>query len=262
MRKLRFSIVFLSTFFVLLIVLSPRNSFAQQGSIGIANYVRVSETVKEGDIISFSPNGYFLSTGAYDPMVAGVITKNPAISFTVENETTSPVVSKGDAFVNVSTQNGDIKKGDPITTSKIKGVGMKADKSGYILGTALEGYSTKDTNAVGQIAVSLDIHYNYYAKDSGGNSKTGLSDILNLSILATYESPSVIAKYVIAGVIVILCTIFAFFSFGRIASLGIEALGRNPLAGKLIQLGIIINVVITIVIILAGVAMAYFVIRL
>jgi F0F1-type ATP synthase membrane subunit c/vacuolar-type H+-ATPase subunit K len=62
--------------------------------------------------------------------------------------------------------------------------------------------------------------------------------------------------------VVILSFILGFISFGRIANTGVEALGRNPLAGKMIQFGIFLNVLITISIVIAGFALAYFVLRL
>jgi hypothetical protein len=85
---------------------------------------------------------------------------------------------------------------------------------------------------------------------------------LNLTAVATTEEPTVVFKYFLAGMILLLSFVIGFFSFGRIANTGIEALGRNPLAAKIIQLGIMLNVLITVAIIGSGLVMAYFVLRL
>lgn len=259
-RALVFIAIFVLSFISLLFKVNLVQ--AQDASIGIANYFPIEDkNVKDGDIISFSSAGYFLSKTPYDPMVVGVVVKNPAISLSSEGDNkTKPVIGKGDTYINVSAENGSIKKGDPITTSTTPGAGMKATRSGYVVGTALEDFSSNNPKEVKQIAVTLNIHY-YYTKAEDA-SKVGLRDILNLSAMATYESPSAVFKYLIAGMVVVLSCILGFISFGRIANSGIEALGRNPLAGRTIQIGIFLNVAITIAIIGSGIAMAYFVMRL
>src|SRR5579871_4287690 len=127
--------------FVISILFSISNSpiFADDSSIGtsfgIANYLPIPDNkVTDGDIISFSPSkGYFLANNPYDTAIVGVVTTNPAISLELSNGQQSyPVVSTGNAYVNVTTRNGNIKKGDPITTSPISGKGMKATETGYI----------------------------------------------------------------------------------------------------------------------------------
>jgi hypothetical protein len=230
-------------------------------SLGIANYLPVQgSNIKNGDIVSFTNKGYFLSKTEYDSTVIGVVTTNPAVSLNIENGSKNnyPVASSGTVTVNVSTQNGAIKKGDIITTSKISGIGMKASKSGFVLGNALEGYSSSNPKEVGQINVALNIHYAY----SNSTSANSIKDIFNLSLASAANSPSAFFKYIIAAIVIVLSFVLGFLSFGRVANTGIEALGRNPLAGKMIQLGIIFNVFITIAIIGAGFAMAFLIIRL
>lgn len=226
-------------------------------SFGVASYLPVNDkNAKDGSIIAVSGTGYKASTVAYDSLIAGVITENPAVSFEIEGQDGKyPVMKTGTVYVLVSTQNGIIKKGDFITTSNQPGIGQKATKGGTIVGTALEGYSE---NTVGKIPVALNIMY----LSSGTSFVTSLFDLGNISSVAAHEQPSVFLKYLIAAVIMIVSFAFGFLSFGRIASRGIEALGRNPLAGRIIQLGILLNVLITLAIIGTGFALAIFVIRL
>lgn len=230
-------------------------------SIGIANHVPIQgDNIKNGNIISSDESGYALSSIPYDPLVIGVVSTNPAVSLDIEgaDENAYPVVSSGNVEVNVSTINGDIKVGDFIASSNIPGVGMKASQAGYILGRALDPYTAASSDQIGQINIALNLHYSYSTQKTPSN----LKDILSLSMLATYESPSAVFKYIVAGVVILLSFILGVVSFGRVANTGVEALGRNPLAGKMIQFGIILNVLITLSIIVAGFGMAFLIIRL
>ncbi len=230
-------------------------------SLGIANYVSITgENIKDGDIISSTEKGNILSQTPYDPLVIGVVSTKPAVSLNleVEEENTYPLASSGTVRVNVSSINGDIKAGDLIAASEIPGVGMKANKAGYVIGRSLDAYSSTDQSEIGAINVALNMHYSY----SSSRTQSSLKDILNLSVLATYESPSAVFRYVVAGIVLILAFVLGVFSFGRVANTGVEALGRNPLAGKMIQFGIIVNVLITLLIIASGFGLAFLIVRL
>lgn len=228
-------------------------------SFGVANYLPVvGENIRDGAIVIANNGRYQVSTQEYDAKMTGVITENAAIVFKVDDDTQSPVVSSGNGFVLVTAQNGAIQKGDLITTSAIPGVGMKAIRSGYVLGSALESFETNNPNEVRKISVALNIRFNSFQNQTSSS----LLNILNISAIATTEEPTTVFKYFLAGLIMVIAFIIGFFSFGRIASTGIEALGRNPLASRMIHLGIILNVLITVAIIVAGLVMAYFVIRL
>lgn len=239
-------------------------SFAQQKeniSLGIANNVPIKgDNIKNGDIVSSSEGGYVLSKTPYDPLVIGVVTTNPAVSLSIEgsDDNTYPVVSSGNVEINVTTQNGNIKIGDLITSSNTPGAGMKAKQTGYVLGRALDNFTSDSKSEVGRINIALNLHYSY----SSANTPSSLKDLFSLSVLATYESPSAVFKYIVAGVVILLSFILGVISFGRVANTGVEALGRNPLAGRMIQFGIVLNVLITLSIIAAGFGMAYLIIRL
>jgi hypothetical protein len=227
-------------------------------AFSVANYLPINGKARDGAIISFTNGGYALSTQPYDPGVVGIISLNPAIAFKIEGGDTKAVVSTGNAGVLVSAENGAIKKGDLLTASSQKGVGMKAVQSGYMIGTALDSYDAKDPKKIGRINAALNIHY----VNMQPRLTNSLMDILHLTAIATYEQPTVVFKYFLAGLILVISFIIGFVSFGRIANTGIEALGRNPLAGRMIQLGILMNVIITVSIILSGVVIAYFVLKL
>ncbi len=242
-------------------------SNAEDISFGIASNVPILDNnAKNGDIVVTSSGGFLISSKEYDTGIAGVVSQNPAVSINVtDTDDTSksakkyPVIQSGTALVNLSRSNGDIRKGDLITSSGTKGVGMKATKSGYVLGSALEDFDSQSSATEQLINISINIHY-YASKAS--NTRSSLTDIFKLSAIASTEEPIVVFRYIMAGLVVILSFAFGFVSFGKIARSGIEALGRNPLAGRLIQVGILINTLITVAIIAAGLVIGLFILRL
>ena len=231
-----------------------------EASIGVARIVETKEkNVKDGAIMSSSQDGVILSKIPYDSQVAGIVARDAAILLsTSDNPNNVPLISIGRVYVQVSSREGAIKKGDLVTTSTIPGVAVKAMKSGYVLGTALEEYSIKDTKKTGLIAVDLDLHY-FNTKPTFLGS---LTDILKFALLPNKEGPTPIFKYIVAAVVVLASFGLAFISFGRTAAKGVEALGRNPAASKIIHLGIIFNVGIVVVIVLAGLTVAFLILRL
>ncbi len=240
-----------------------KNVKAQEISIGIATYLPISseEEVSEGDIISIQNNEYKKSSREYDPNVIGVVVDKPAVAINFkEGQNLKAVLDRGDALVKVSTKNGDIEVGTLLTTSDIPGVAVKALAPGFIVGIAQEPYKGTD---IGKIAITIQPHYSYSGNSTEtGKFKTSIADIFTLSTLATYQSPSEVIKYSLAGIIILISFLVGFLTFGRVAANGIQAIGRNPLASKMIGISIILNVVVTVVIILAGLALSYFIISL
>jgi F0F1-type ATP synthase membrane subunit c/vacuolar-type H+-ATPase subunit K len=217
------------------------------------------KNIKDGSILTATEKGAALSTLAYDPHVIGVVSRDAAIVLSTKaTENGVPVISIGTIYLLVSSKDGAIKKGDILTTSTIPGVGVKAAKSGYVLGTALEDYSSSDANQTGKIAVDLDLHY-FNSKPTFAGT---LSDIFKIAILPTKEAPTPLFKYIAAAAVVIASFVLGFMTFGRTAAKGVEALGRNPAASKIIHLGIIFNVGIVVVIVLSGLTVAFLILRL
>lgn len=256
-----------SLFLILLTAsfLLPKVALAQTQvlSTGVANYVQISDkVVKNGDIVAIGAKEYSLAKTPYDSLIGGVVVLDPAVSIDLTNgERSFPIVTTGKAYVNVTTSNGPIKVGDQITASTTPGIGMKATQPGYVIGNAQENYTQKDTKKIGSILVVLDTHY-AYPPVPGLGSGSKILEIFNLTAAASYQQPSLFVKYAISALVVIITFVIGFFSFGRIASNGITALGRNPLAGRMIQIGIILNVMIALAIVFSGLLLSYLIIRL
>jgi F0F1-type ATP synthase membrane subunit c/vacuolar-type H+-ATPase subunit K len=259
-----------STFFLILlsiILIYPNTSYGQELSIGISKFIPVSEQVEDGDIISINDNLYTKSIKEYDIGTIGVVTLNPAIEINDTsyngNEGRYPVLSSGNALVKVVKYNGDIKKGDLLTTSNIPGVAMKSLRPGFVVGIAEEDFpSNVGNDEVHKIKATIHLHYSYSGDEEGSPDKLAFTDIFAITKLLEYQSPSAILKYLFAAFVIIVSIIFGYFTFARIASRGIEAVGRNPLASKAINVSIVVNVAITITIVIAGLALGYLIIVL
>jgi hypothetical protein len=223
---------------------------------GVGKSILVEDkNVKNGSIISFTNGKYRLSTIPYDATIFGVVSDTPAMDFTDKTlEKSRLVVSSGTAEVLVSARNGAIKVGDLVTTSSTPGIGQKAVDPGYILGSAEEELSS----GTGLILVDLHPEFGKHIVDI----KQNLFTTIRLGISAPSLTPENALRYILAFLIVILSFVIGFIFFGRASARGIEAVGRNPLAKRIITLTVVLNVGLTLVVIGAGVAIAYLILVL
>ncbi len=258
MRKL--SIIFFLLSLISYLLFLPM-VYAADVSEGIASYIQITtKNVKDGSIISSKNKGYATSNIPYDPGIFGVVNQNNAASFRNNDlKDALPVISTGKAYVLVSTQNGPIEKGDYITSSFTAGVGQKADRNGYVLGIALSEYKNKDTKAIGTIPLAVHIIYNA-AIDT--NLSNNILSNFKQAASAPFLTPLTSLRYLLAAFVTIASFVLGFISFGRVARTGVEALGRNPLAARLIQLGVLFNTALTVGIIIVGLVIAYLILIL
>lgn len=256
---MKFTAPVIALAFFVSLILVPEVA-AQDFSESIATHITITdENAKDGAIVSLTEAGFVVTATAYDSLLYGVIVDNPAASIedlTLANS--KPVVTQGKAYVLVSTRNGNVKRGDFITSSEVPGVGQKVTRSGTVLAMALENYENTDTDAVGKVLVSLDIGLRNPFLAVGEN----LLEILRQGVLIPTLTPIDILRYLLAAAFAIASFILGFVFFGRVARTGVEALGRNPLAGRLIQASIIFNLLLTLGIMLIGLALAYFILVL
>ncbi len=231
-----------------------------QATSGIAFNIPVADSeAKESDIICGSDEGFIRCNNEYDPQIHGVVTENPAISLeAASDEETRLIVTSGIAKVKVSAKNGNITKGGLITSSNTSGVGQLASRNGYVLGTAIDEFSSDNLEDTSLINVAINIHP---AAGLAG-PRSDLLQVLRQGLQAPLFEPLASLRYILAAAIILMAFTLGFIYFGRVARTGVEAIGRNPLASKIIQFSVVLHILITIVIILAGLGMAYLVLIL
>lgn len=257
-QKIKFVTLSLTLFLSSCIVTTT--ALAQVTSSGIAISIPITEeNVQNGHIICSGTEGFVLCTSPYDPAMYGVISDNPAAALEAEGEKpTRLLLPKGNALVRISGADGNISEGDPITSSEIPGVGKLATRNGYILGNAMEDYEPASSDDVGQILVAVNIH------PAAGLSaaRSDLLQVIRQGVSAPLFEPLASLRYILAAAMILLAFSLGFIYFGRVAKTGIEALGRNPMAARMIQLSVVFHIVITVVIVLIGLAIAYLILIL
>ncbi len=239
--------------------LSLQKVHAQVTASDIAISIPFDTPVSEGQIICAEKTGFKPCSNPYDSGIYGVLTSTPAASLSNDVATQNPfVVFRGKALVAVTTANGPIKVGDFITSSKTPGVGQLGNHNGYMLGIAQEAYDSSDTKAVKIIPVSLAIHSITTISDARENLLLTISQALSSPTLTPLAS----LRYVLAFLIALVAFTLGFVYFGRTSKAGVEAIGRNPLAGQLIEFTVVIHIVMTVVIVLIGLVIAYIILVL
>jgi len=242
----------LSIIFTIRIVLASTYDFAISVPI-------LDPDVEEGSIVSYVGGEYILSIEAYDGNMFGIVSGDPSLYLEDRNLQNYVLVgSKGEMDVRISSKNGEIKKGDYLTSSEIPGVAQKADKSGRVLGISLDDYTNQDPNSIGLIAAYVDIKSHLKQESLTENLLTVISDGLSSAFLTPLAS----LRYIMALIVTAITFAIAFLSFSRLTSRGVEALGRNPLAGTSIKSVIIFNFILTFIIIASGLAIAYLILVL
>lgn len=245
---------------VVLVFTFYESANAQVTSSGVGIEVELDiEDAPSGSLICAHEGLNSLCSRAGDTSLVGVITSLPAASFS--NLTTDRegffylLVDIGPTAVRVSNSNGNIAEGDFITTSEIAGVGVKATENGQVLGKAMENF---DSNEPGDILVDIAIHYTTSFTDSGNN----LFQILRKGLSAPVITPLAVLRYLVAGAILIATFILTFLYFGRISRASIEAIGRNPLGSRFIQLNLILNLILMTIFTGMGLGLAYLILAL
>lgn len=248
--------VFLAT---ILILFSIKSAFAQVTSSGFAISTPVNDQVEDGDVVCSYSEGIQKCKNLHDSAMFGVVSLTSSVIVEdKELENAKPIIKDGIAKVKVSTINGEIKEGDFLTSSSKSGTAQKATKNGYVLGNALEGYSSQDQNSVNLILVNINIH----PSSSIAGPRTNLIQYIREGIAVPLFEPLESLRYLLAALVVLVAFTLGLVYFGRIAKAGIEAVGRNPLARQMIQVSVVLHIVLTIVIVLVGLAIAYLILIL
>jgi len=224
---------------------------------GMASSVPVNGNVSEGTVLcSKLEQGNVPCQLEYDSNMIGVVTSRSAVSLTteVEREGFVLLIGSGKAYVLVGGSE-PVTSGDYLTSSTQSGVAQKARKSGYVLGVALENFTPTAEKPQALVLTSLGIKPVVLNKGATDN----LIDLIREGVEGAFLSPLSALRYIVAAIVIISTIIFGFLHFGRVARSGVEAIGRNPLASRSIQAGMVMNVFLSLLVVGVGVIIAYLV---
>lgn len=243
-----------SSLLVISVLVFPSLLFAQEiepGSIA-TNTPVVDKEAKAGDVLSKGEGGLKRSESPYDKNMFGVVVENPSIVLNKADSSTLPVISYGEVLVTVGNKNGEIKRGDFVTSSEVPGLAQKATESGFVLGRALEDMGDKS-----RIRVFVNIQYRNI---EGAPPTFGRVFQFLASSLERPENLPEVLRYLFAIVLGGGAFVLGFVSFARSLRSGVEAVGRNPLAKTSIQLAMVLNLGGILTLTIAGIGLALFVI--
>jgi len=235
-------------------------SLAQVTSSGFAVSIPVIEAqIEGGDVICSYEEGFARCINQYDTAVYGVVADNVTVSIEdPELENSRLVLTSGIVTIKISGKGGDITEGDLITTSKTAGVGEKAKRNGYVIGSAIESYSSENEDDIGRIQIAINIHPAAGLTSPGSN----LLQFIRQGLAVPLFEPLASLRYLLAVLMVLISFTLGMIYFGRSSRAGIEAVGRNPLARRVIQFTVLLNVVLTVAIVMVGLGIAYLILVL
>ncbi len=205
----------------------------------------------DGDLMVYTGAGLTRANTEYSVELFGVLQENPALVLRNLDGSGKPIVTSGNATVNVTNINGPIKKGDFITSSEIPGKGQKATKTGYVIGLATTDFNEAESAKInyrgkqlssGQISVSLKVEFaevnrqNNYQNPFFGSQEKLIQGI----------------RYSAAALLILISFSLGYFTFSRATLKSVEAIGRNPLSKNAIHISLILNIVFTVIITTIG----------
>jgi len=258
----------------LLVVLAfcSLTTLAAQAITSISQSYKTEDNLSIGSIVS-------LKVGTSDEVVAatsktadailGVVINNGSSILSLENQDGNNIQVATSELVPVlvSDINGEIKEGDPITASPIKGVGMKATNNTKVIGVAhtdptnseaVQSYTASDGNQktvkLGQVSVLINVTY-YYKEPDKTIIPAALQNIANAMAGKTVETLPIIISLIIF-IVTIVVVVSIIYSMIRSS---IISVGRNPLSQSAIYRDLIQLSALVLIILAAGMIAVYLV---
>lgn len=243
----KITFILLSCLSLLLVSGIRSPAHAQDFDFGFATYVPIrDENVEDGSVIVTSLDGMYLARYPYDSTLSGVVALKAAIVLGFKGDGLYPINTKGTINTRVSTTNGKIAKGDLITSSTIPGVAMRASKTGTVLGTAMEEFTSEDPNEIGRVPVYIEIRVHEF----------GVKE-------EEYAIKREVAMWRVGlgAVLAVMTTVLCFYLFGKYTAKMIEAMARNPLSQKSVRRTMLIQGMFLFLFVATGYAVSYILLR-
>lgn len=215
------------------------------------------ESIPMGSIVSLEDNSndhVIASTHKTSDGIIGVVigNNNSVIALSNGQENQVQVATSGVVSVLVSNINGTIKKGDQITSSPIKGVGMKANSNVKVVGVAQTNpinnkkETYKDTSGndktVKLSEISVLVNVTYYFKEP---EKTVIPNSIQYLANAIAGKAVEPLPIIISGAIFIITIIVVVSIIYSMIKNSIVSIGRNPMSQSavyrdLVQLSLLV----------------------
>ena len=180
------------------------------------------------------------------------------------------VATNGEVDVYVADTNGDIKSGDVLRLSRIKGVlerNPESDEVGVIIGSALadsnfeeaESFqvsSLQEVDAENVKVAKIRIALNSAALVAAGDTVEEKSGLAKLGLSITGKDIGEVRVFIALIIFIIVMVAEGGIIYGAISS-AITSLGRNPLARKFIRNELIRVLLVAALVLIIGIAAIY-----
>lgn len=128
------------------------------GSYDFAEMFPSPDSLVAGEVVVFGDASEQVKRAGgetYNPKIAGIVSTRPGFLAGTNTPGSVPVALAGRVPTFVSSENGPINIGDPVTTSSRPGYAMRATEAGPIVGYAAEAFS----GSTGSIIVYVNVSY-------------------------------------------------------------------------------------------------------
>lgn len=243
-------------FFVPLILGAQSDSHTVAQTISVAD-----EEVAYGDIILYDDETdlYRRSQVPDDPRVFGVVVESPSLLIETDPDLV-PVIRAGRVPVNVTLENGAIETGDPLVTSSTPGMAMSAkEEEENVFGFATAPFDgeggEEGVNEDGETVVTGTI-----VAEVGGDRLQEYLEEHGLAQSGTSQggtegSPlgaGTVMRFGIASLVALASIFVTFYTFLASIRSGVASMGRNPRAKAAIRSMVILNIVLALIVTVAG----------
>jgi hypothetical protein len=248
------------------------HSSAQQVLMGsaISQGYATNELFAVGSLVSRQGETLRKASTENEAQLLGVVTDGNLVEL---NKGNVQVATVGIINAYVSTISGDIRQGDAIAASPLEGIGMKAEKNGYIIGIAQADFSQAkevydtdikarngqtDTVSVGLLPVKVQVGYHTLPDVQTSPYPAFLTHLV--TNITGKEVPvlrvTLALIILLIGIITIIILIYTSVRFSLIS------IGRNPLAAKSVHRGLVGSVLFAIGVLLFTLLSLYLVLVL
>lgn len=209
----------------------------------ISQGYNTSEELPRGTLVSAKDGSTEVQKATTDTseQLVGVVGGETLVELSNGNDQVQ-VISSGTAEVLVANINGDVEVGDRITVSPLGGVGMKAESSGYIVGTAQDAFKdatevkeveitaksgAKEKVKVGLVTVQVGVGYYEHTDENKSILPAFILEIAK--VVSGRSDVSPIRVFVALIVLIVGVLVIAVLVYTSVGS-SIISIGRNPLA--------------------------------
>jgi hypothetical protein len=261
----------LSTFCLMLMIIPAAATAASQ------TYSILGNSAQNGMLVSQSTNAGVidLTTGKTASQLLGVIAPTSGSAATVQ---TGQITVQNDGQINtlVSTLDGDIRVGDRVGPSLVAGVATKISGNGWIVGIAQASLDSHSGNAVKtQLSdtqnqkhtvfvarIPVVLHITYYSQAAAAASSTALPGTLQTIADKIAGKHASLLGLLLSFILLITGIVWAGLLLHAAVTSSMDAISRQPLAKRVINIAMWRSIGIAALIVLAVVAGAFLMLRI